>query len=207
MRSSDQAQAPEKSAEMQQLDKAMGIDKVPGVIQPLHQIVSRTKFIEEDQAKANAAVAEVEEEEEWGGIANASETAPEVIENDLDSEAGEEDQEGEDAEDDDDNEDEDEEDGNDDDDDAGSVNWEDLVGESISPKISKKRAHEESARGHGDADSEDEAGHRSSKAKTKEPRMKTNKKKAENFFTHANVKNKNRERKVPRPEGKLKKKR
>ncbi|KAA1071014.1 GTPase required for pre-60S ribosomal subunit nuclear export and maturation [Puccinia graminis f. sp. tritici] len=34
--------------------------------------------------------------------------------------------------------------------------------------------------------------------KTKEPRMTTNKKKSENFFTNANVKNKNRNRKVPK---------
>lgn len=34
--------------------------------------------------------------------------------------------------------------------------------------------------------------------KGKEPRMTTNKKKAENFFTNANVKNKNRNRKVPK---------
>ncbi|KAF8603363.1 NGP1NT-domain-containing protein [Ceratobasidium sp. AG-I] len=38
--------------------------------------------------------------------------------------------------------------------------------------------------------------------KKKEPRMTTNKKKATNFFTTANVKNRNRDRKIPRPTGK-----
>ncbi|CAE6508154.1 unnamed protein product [Rhizoctonia solani] len=35
----------------------------------------------------------------------------------------------------------------------------------------------------------------------KEPRMKTNKKKATNFFTTANVKNRNRDRKTPKAPG------
>jgi len=38
--------------------------------------------------------------------------------------------------------------------------------------------------------------------KLKEARMKTNKRKVENFYTHANVKNRNREKKVPQAPGK-----
>lgn len=45
------------------------------------------------------------------------------------------------------------------------------------------------------SDSEDEAAEEG--PATKEPRMKTNKKKATNFFTTANVKNKNRNRVAP----------
>ncbi|KAG0148210.1 hypothetical protein CROQUDRAFT_41630 [Cronartium quercuum f. sp. fusiforme G11] len=51
----------------------------------------------------------------------------------------------------------------------------------------KRRANDEGS------DSENETG-----KSHKEARMKTNKKKAENFFTHANVKNKNRSRKIPK---------
>lgn len=47
-----------------------------------------------------------------------------------------------------------------------------------------------------DIDSDDDLNPRRKKT-VKEPRMKTNKKKSENFFSKANVKNKNRDKSIP----------
>lgn len=164
-------------------EKAFGTGRVPGVVQPLHQIVNRQRFIDVDSDKANAVPEDgLDEEEEWTGIAGEGEDAPEVVENDLDDDVSGEQEE-------------------DDEDDDEPVAWEDLVGESAptSSSPAKKRQLEEDV-----YSSDGEGGNKKVKKQTKEPRMKTNKKKAENFFTHANVKNKNRERKIPRVEGKKK---
>ncbi|POW12108.1 hypothetical protein PSHT_08200 [Puccinia striiformis] len=56
-----------------------------------------------------------------------------------------------------------------------------------------------------DIDDSDSADRNKSRGK-KEARMTTNKKKSENFFTNANVKNKNRSRKIPKVESRKKKK-
>ncbi|KIO26938.1 hypothetical protein M407DRAFT_7529 [Tulasnella calospora MUT 4182] len=50
-----------------------------------------------------------------------------------------------------------------------------------------------------DEEDEDEEDHGKYAKTAKEPRMKTNKKKPTNFFTHANVKNRNREKKAALP--------
>ncbi|WAQ87404.1 hypothetical protein PtA15_8A308 [Puccinia triticina] len=63
-------------------------------------------------------------------------------------------------------------------------------------RVSEKRKGNQ---GDADPDSVDRRGR-----KPKEPRMTTNKKKSENFFTNANVKNKNRNRKVPKVNKKTK---
>jgi nuclear GTP-binding protein len=170
-------------------EKAFGTGRVPGVIQPLHQIVNRQRFIEDDSDKVNAQPGDFEIAEEWTGITAEGEEAPEVIDNDLEVPADAE-VSGE----------ADEDDSESDDDNDESVVWEDLVGAQVATSSSpaKKRQADDVA------SDEDEG--KKVKRQAKEPRMKTNKKKAENFFTHANVKNKNRERKIPRPEGKLKKK-
>lgn len=170
-------------------EKAFGTGRVPGVIQPLHQIVNRQRFIEDDSDKVNAQPGDFEIAEEWTGITAEGEEAPEIIDNDLEVPADAE-VSGE----------ADEDDSESDDDNDESVVWEDLVGAQAATSSSpaKKRQADDVA------SDEDEG--KKVKRQAKEPRMKTNKKKAENFFTHANVKNKNRERKIPRPEGKLKKK-
>lgn len=157
---------------------------MPGVVQPLHQIVSRQRFIEDDSDKANALPEEVaEEEEEWTGFTADGVDAPEIIENDLDAPedaeaSGEQDASSDDE----------------------PLTWDDLVGTpaAASSSPAKKRQLED------DQVSSDGEGNKKIKKQVKEPRMKTNKKKAENFFTHANVKNKNRDRKIPRVEGKKK---
>ena len=171
--------------------KAFGEGKVAGVVQPLHQIVSRQKFIGDDQGKAV-------DETEWAGITgSADEEEVEVVENDLDK-PDEPFSDPEDDDDDEEDEDEDEE--------AADVTvgaselaWEDLVGDTSTasasaPASAKKRQLEQAA----DQDSEEEDDDPKSKRHVKEPRMKTNKKATSNFFTTANVKNKNRDRKVPR---------
>ncbi|EJT48833.1 hypothetical protein A1Q1_02168 [Trichosporon asahii var. asahii CBS 2479] len=98
---------------------------------------------------------------------------------------------GDDDEDDEEHDDEDDEDEEDDDEDeseeAGELAWEDMFPEEGKAAGSKRKAAAEPA-------SEDED---APKAK-KEARMTTNKKKATNFYTHANVKNRNRERKTPK---------
>lgn len=170
-------------------EKAFGTGRVPGVVQPLHQIVNRQRFIEDDSDKVNAQPGDFNnEEEEWTGIAVAEgDEAPEVIENDLDA-SDDAEVSGEAA---DDNEDDDNE----------SVAWEDLVG-GQSAAASSSPAKKRQLDTEDFASDEDEG--KKIKKQAKEPRMKTNKKKAENFFTHANVKNKNRERKIPRVEGRKK---
>jgi len=162
-------------------EKAFGTGRVPGVIQPLHQIVNRQRFIDDDSDKVNAQPGDFEIAEEWKGINAEGAEAPEVIDNDLDASEDAE-VSGDDAEADDDE----------------SVAWEDLVGgqSAASSSPAKKRQAN-------DLPSDEDEG-KKVKRQAKEPRMKTNKKKAENFFTHANVKNKNRERKIPRPEGRKK---
>jgi len=170
--------------------KAFGEGKVAGVVQPLHQIVSRQKFIGDDQGKAV-------DETEWAGITgSADDEEVEVVENDLDKpdepfsdpEANE----------DDDDEDEEEEEAADVTAGASELAWEDLVGDtSMSASASgsaKKRQLEQAT----EQDSDEEDDDPKSRRHVKEPRMKTNKKATANFFTTANVKNKNRDRKVPR---------
>merc|ERR1712093_539379 len=72
--------------------------------------------------------------------------------------------------------------------------WEDLVAGGGGAAVAEKEIAA--------SDDEEEV---SARKAVKEPRMKTNKKKAENFFTHANVKNKNRNRKIPADNGRRKK--
>ncbi|KAK9899544.1 NGP1NT-domain-containing protein [Cystobasidium minutum MCA 4210] len=167
-------------------EKAFGTGRVPGVVQPLHQIVNRQRFIDVDSDKANAIPEdEVDEEEEWTGIAGEGDEAPEIVENDLENDGSDLEQ-------------DEEEDGDDDDE---PVAWEDLVGgpATTSSSPAKKRQLEDD-----EVSTDGEGGNKKVKKQVKEPRMKTNKKKAENFFTHANVKNKNRERKIPKVEGRKK---
>lgn len=162
--------------------KVFGEGRVAGVVQPLHQIVSRQKFIEDDQ---DASL--VDDGAEWGGIAD--ETEAEVVENDLEGDASGSGDASEDSA-------EAEAEAQVVAEGADDLAWEDLVGEtsatlpaSASPKGKKREAS--------DLDDEDSENDDRRKKQVKEPRMKTNKKQAENFFTHANVKNKNRNRKIP----------
>ncbi|GAA5975138.1 hypothetical protein JCM11641_004363 [Rhodosporidiobolus odoratus] len=194
--------------------------KLPGVTQPLHQIVHSTKFlpddvkaIEEDEESAqdDEAGESVDEEEEWGGIAS------DVDDDDEDDEE----------------EDDEEFEGEDGGEAEPPLEWDELfaqaVGESeeaVGADAGVESGPEVELEGESEVESEDEEedveilletegvkgkgkapkGQKRTRAidqvsssedesaakKTKEPRMKTNKKKATNFFTTANVKNKSR---------------
>ena len=124
---------------------------------------------------------------EWRGIADDDKEA-EVIDNDLEGdEAGSEEDSA-------DNSAEQEAVQEDTAEGADELAWEDLVGDTSATVQSPASAKGKKRQMDEDEESEDD-GRR--KKQVKEPRMKTNKKQAENFFTHANVKNKNRNRKIP----------
>ena len=168
-----------------------GEGRVAGVVQPLHQIVSRQKFVEDDQDTTF-----VDDGEEWGGIESA-EAAPEVIDNDLEGDEASSDNDSADsaadakaavvAE------------------GADDLAWEDLIGDTSAVVSSPASAKGKKRQVENDDEESEDDGRR--KKQVKEPRMKTNKKQAENFFTHANVKNKNRNRKIPaNPDGRKRRK-
>ncbi|GAA5953366.1 hypothetical protein JCM3765_005016 [Sporobolomyces pararoseus] len=192
------------------------IRKLPGVSQPLHQIVHSTKFLpddnkkieedEDDEEPVDSSFYVEDDEEEWGGIASEG------------VEAGEE-------------EDEEEEFDGDEGDSAEPLEWDDLFAnaEGALDKAAEESFVTEEGDLSGDENDEEEeeeeveiivdepkaAATKASKKKSagkkrnraidevssddeeeakpvKEARMTTNKKKATNFFTTANVKNKSR---------------
>ncbi|KDQ09127.1 hypothetical protein BOTBODRAFT_117615 [Botryobasidium botryosum FD-172 SS1] len=169
-----------------------GEKKVKGVQQPIKQIVVINKFVGED--------IEAVEEEEWDGIANG-----ETAEGDGDEVDEDEAEEG--------GEEEEDANGVEDEeveapvaleelgwDEAFSVVADGAVG--ITKTTHRERSHlylvtkacfPSYLTGQPIAEDEDDNDARPAK----EPRMKTSKKKAENFFTAANVKNKNRDKKLP----------
>lgn len=188
---SGQAAAATGNAEMETStktaeDKMFGEGRIAGVVQPLHQIVNRTKFVEEDQDNGDDG-------QEWTGIGASS---PQLIENDLDEESEDVDsgEADEDAIDTAANDDEREVDAAEAD---AELGWEELMGESYTTVSAKQPG----ATGGKVTDDDNDAEYGKTRHRgVKEPRMKTNKKKAESFYTHANVKNRNRNRKVPRAE-------
>lgn len=169
-------------------DKMFGEGRVAGVVQPLHQIVTRQRFIGEDAMRADAVNTD---EEEWGGIAagDAEAEDAEVIENDLENPAAGPSSDAVSEESDDE-----------------ELAWEDLVagggGAAVADEAEDDDDEAVAEKEIAASDDEEEV---SARKAVKEPRMKTNKKKAENFFTHANVKNKNRNRKIPADNGRRKK--
>jgi len=135
---------------------------------------------EAKKAKGKAKAVEVEEgrtvgvKQKLGSIMQKNTFLPEDIQRMDDEEVEESADEGSDEENIDEDEEEEEE--------EEQLSWNDVFGEKASDVVAVKSAADE------DESSEDEAGTRP----TKEPRMKTNKKKAANFYTSSNVKNKNR---------------
>lgn len=155
-----------------------GEGRVAGVVQPLHQIVSRQRFIDDDQENDGVVA---DDGSEWHGFGTeGDDTAAEVIENDLENpEAGPSSGAAS---------------SNEEADDDEELAWEDLVEGGAEAVEQQDEAIGEEAEEEEDDAADDGP---SPRKHVKEPRMKTNKKKAENFFTHANVKNKNRNRKIP----------
>ncbi|GAA5823150.1 hypothetical protein JCM5353_005797 [Sporobolomyces roseus] len=188
------------------------IRKLPGVTQPLHQIVHSTKFLPDDNQKIDREDEEPiessfvveDDEEEWGGIASEGE--------DDEEEEGEESFDGEEG------------------DSAEPLEWDDLFANAEGALDGADKAEasfvtvdEDDEDSEGDLEEEEEVEiiteqptAKSAKGKSKAPvkrnrvidevsseeeaegkpvkeaRMTTNKKKATNFFTTANVKNKSR---------------
>ncbi|KIR60347.1 nucleolar GTP-binding protein 2 [Cryptococcus bacillisporus CA1873] len=163
------------------LGKVLGIKRVKGVEQPIGKIVTMTKFMGDDARRY------VEEE---------------VV--DLDKEMAEEEEEEEEEEDDDDGEDE-------------ELAWEDVFPEEADAVDGGEEVEENDEEETDDEDVDEEEAVPSAKqlgkrkaidsdgeeeTATRSKRMTTNKQKATNFYTHANVKNRNRDRKVPKNPGK-----
>ncbi|GAA5927214.1 putative GTPase NOG2 [Sporobolomyces koalae] len=208
------AAAPVASTSASKLDtdaEGNTIRRLPGVSQPLHQIVHSTKFLpddnkkieEEDEEPIETSFVVEDDEEEWGGI--ASDDDDDVVEEEEDEEDFEEG------------------------DSAEPLEWDDLFA-NAEGALNGASADQSIATENGDDEEEEDeeedidiivdraepAAAKSSKKKNsagkkrnraidnvssdddeeakpvKEARMTTNKKKATNFFTTANVKNKSR---------------
>ncbi|WVO23806.1 nucleolar GTP-binding protein 2 [Cryptococcus decagattii] len=167
------------------LGKVLGIKRVKGVEQPIGKIVTMTKFMGDD-AKRYVEEQVVGEDKEM-----AEEMAEEMVE-----EMAEEM-----AEDDEDDEDEDDE-----------LAWEDVFPEEADAVVGGKEVEENDKEETDDEEavpSAKQLGKRKAidsdeeeQTATRSKRMTTNKQKATNFYTHANVKNRNRDRKVPKNPGK-----
>lgn len=157
--------------------------RVKGVEQPLKSIAVVTKFTKEDTQGGT--------EEDYQLDRDSDEEEPELV--------------GSDDKDFDDDDEEDSEDEEDDETDLPELAWEDVFsGSGAGPsKLSKSTSAQDLDEDDEEDEEEDSADEdeaaalsdaSSSKPKTKEKRMTTMKRKAENFYTTANVKGKNRER-------------
>ncbi|EIW68598.1 hypothetical protein TREMEDRAFT_31855 [Tremella mesenterica DSM 1558] len=164
-------------AQEKALGKILGQRRVKGVEQPIKQIVTVTKFLAEDARR------EGEDDE----------SSKEEVDHD---ENGDKDESMEDDEEDEDDEESEEEDG------QADLAWEDIFPADPSTLPQESESDDDSV----PAPSTDRKGKRKGDDVEEEEgqvekkvRMTTNKKKASNFYTTANVKNRNRERKIPKP--------
>jgi len=167
--------------------------RVQGVDQPIHQIPVITKFTSEDthggvpedfergdgeapdemlEGEDDVEAADEDEEDEEDEDEEDEDEEDEDEEDEDEEDEDEEDEDKDDEEEDDDSEDEDE-------DDFEGLAWEDV----FRPSSPAREAPDT-------PDSDEE------RPRVKEKRMTTNKRKAENYYTHANVKNKNRNKKA-----------
>ncbi|KIO20371.1 hypothetical protein M407DRAFT_30004 [Tulasnella calospora MUT 4182] len=149
-----------------------------GVTQDMRGIITRPKFVKDDRfgAVEEDVGSFVEGDQSSEGASDAEE------EEDVPGEEAEEDQ----------------------------VKWDDIIdaiGQTTSiasgptktdiPESGKSKGKQKALET--DEEEDDEEGHGKYAKAVKEPRMKTNKKKPANFFTHTNVKNRNREKKAALP--------
>ncbi|OCF59159.1 nucleolar GTP-binding protein 2 [Kwoniella mangroviensis CBS 10435] len=201
-----QAQEDKETTEMleeqeRSLGKILGEKRVKGVEQPISKIPIMTKFLGDDNRRYRDDEDEDKKDVEMGENAEEDDDEDEEDEDKEEEEGGElawddifpgnagsskfaglseEDDEAEEDEEDEDDEDDEEEDGEEDEDEEVAISF----SAPSSKKAGKRKAVE--------VEDEDKP------SAKKEKRMTTNKKKFENFYTHANVKNRNRERKVPK---------
>lgn len=150
------------------------IGRIKGVIQPLHQIVRNADFLSEDEGDDElepGVVADHDEEEEWGGI--VEQEVELGVEEDEEAPLAWDDIMGDDGA-------------------AGDESDEAVAEALIAPSPPKRELPVD------EDDESEEEDHR--RRPPKEPRMTTNKQKVhENFYTHANVKNKSRKQKGSAP--------
>ncbi|WVQ76756.1 nucleolar GTP-binding protein 2 [Cryptococcus sp. DSM 104548] len=164
------------------LSKILGQKRVKGVEQPLKKIVTMAKFLGEDARKYSEMI---DEEEEKG--------REEAEMDDANSDDAEED-EG------------DESDGSEEQVDDGEIGWDDVFSTAEGAEESESEAREDGVVGSEEPTTQVNkrkaaASDSGSEAEAPNKRMTTNKRKASNFYTTANVKNRNRDRKVPKTVG------
>ncbi|BEI88430.1 uncharacterized protein CcaverHIS019_0111480 [Cutaneotrichosporon cavernicola] len=157
------------------LGKLLGEKKVKGVEQSLKSIITMPKFMGDDSKRP----AGMESDQEMADA--ESDEGAAAVEDEIDEDMDDDEEEEEDDED----EDVEEEDGD------ADLAWEDVFPDDADapPKKKTKRAAEAEVAAEDDEDED---------APSKEKRMTTNKTKATNFYTFANVKNRNRDRKTPK---------
>ncbi|GAA95317.1 uncharacterized protein L969DRAFT_15214 [Mixia osmundae IAM 14324] len=174
--------AQQESAEQDQIEQAkqVGMGKLRGVTQPLHQIVRSNAFLAEDEQSGAIAAEAVDDDAptDSSPAAVPDDEAEAAIEEEVSSDDEEDGEAATSSED---------ETGAIDSGSEGELTWDDLVGSKPAPEVKAEQAL---------VDSDD------GERPKKEPRMKTLKRKAENFYTSANVKNRNRSRTVPKQVGK-----
>ncbi|KAH7333957.1 NUC091 domain-containing protein [Rhizoctonia solani] len=162
---------------------------IPGVEQKVRAILVRNAFEGED-ADVKGQREEVEQEEEAEVEKDDEEASGEGEEQEVDKEESEKEEEESDEE-------------------EAELAWEDVFpaetsgptteSESEASESEKPPAPKNKSKGKARAPVHDDDS--DTPARKKEPRMTTNKKKATNFFTTANVKNRNRDRKTPKAPG------
>jgi len=176
------------------MDKLLKKKTVKGVEQPLKQIAVATKFTRED--------IEAGRPEDYIMERREDEPVPELA---VDEDATFDSDEEVDEDDDEDDEDDEEEEG----DALEDLNWDDVFqggsdDEGQQDDAGDVTAKSSPAKRVAAADDDEDEESDSRRKTKKEPRMKTSKRKAENYYSHANVKNKSRRGKPEAPEPKSK---
>ncbi|KAJ9115103.1 GTPase required for pre-60S ribosomal subunit nuclear export and maturation [Naganishia vaughanmartiniae] len=157
--------------------------RVKGVDQPISKIVTAGKFMGDDARRYSDMIQDDEPVVEGDG---------------YDKSDAEEEEEGSDAEEDDDEEEEgDEEEA---DEEEAPMAWDEVVeeGDKMSTRSAKSLGKQPATEEPANKGKRAAEGELEDERPAKERRMTTNKKKAENYYTTANVKNRNRERKTPK---------
>ncbi|CAK9784268.1 NGP1NT-domain-containing protein [Cutaneotrichosporon oleaginosum] len=165
-----------------ELGKVLGEKRVKGVKQELRAIITMPKFMGDDAKRPEG---EESDEEMADGESEDAAAVDEEVDEDM-----EDDEESDDEAEDEDDEDDDEEEADGDDD----LAWEDVFPDDADTDAPPKKKTKRAAEAEAEVEAEDDEDETSSKGK----RMTTNKKKATNFYTFANVKNRNRDRKTPK---------
>jgi nuclear GTP-binding protein len=170
-------------AQERELGKLLGEKKIKGVDQALKSIITMPKFLRDD-ARRDDEFAEMDKEKADAAEAAAAARAA----------AAEEDEDMDEDDDDEDDDEEDDEDEDDEDEDAAPAElaWEDVFPADADAVAAAAEEDDDVDVTSASEDDDDEP------ASKKAKRMTTNKKKATNYYTTANVKNKNRDRKAPK---------